>query len=146
MAGMMEERAQVVGVQGRYALVRAASPAGGCGTCAMRAGCGVSALGKLLHRPVRTWKVANTVAAEVGDAVMVGVPDATLLTAAFLAYLVPLLSLLAGAAAAASISTSDAMVALGALLGLAGGIVLAHWQSGRLTARLTPSITRRTSR
>jgi len=142
---MIEEPVQVVAVHGRHALVRAASHAGGCGTCHLQGGCGVSALGKLLRREGRTWKVANTVAAAVGDEITVGVPDAALLTAAFLAYLLPLLSLLAGAAVAASTATSDSQVALGAGFGLVSGILLARWQSGRLTARLTPRITARTS-
>jgi sigma-E factor negative regulatory protein RseC len=143
---MMEERVQVVAVQGGHAVVRAASPAGGCGSCAMQGGCGVSALGKLLRRQGRTWKVANTVAAKVGDEITVAVPDAAVLAAAFVAYLLPLLCLLAGAAVAASTGTGDPLVALGAGLGLVAGIVLARWQSGRLTAHLTPTINARALR
>jgi sigma-E factor negative regulatory protein RseC len=143
---MMEERVQVVAVQGGHAVVRAASPAAGCGSCALQGGCGVSALGKLLRRQGRTWKVANTVAAKVGDEITVAVPDAAVLAAAFVAYLLPLLGLLAGAAVVASTGMGDPEVALGAGLGLVAGIVLARWQSGRLTAHLTPTINARASR
>jgi sigma-E factor negative regulatory protein RseC len=111
----------------------------------MQGGCGVSALGKLLRRQGRAWQVMNTAGAAVGDEITVGVPDAAVLAAAVLAYLLPLLGLLAGAAIAASTATGDSQVALGGGLGLALGIVLARWQSVRLTARLTPTITSRTS-
>jgi sigma-E factor negative regulatory protein RseC len=142
---MIEERVQVVAVQGRHAVVCAASRNGACGTCGARGSCGVSALGKLLRRPGRTWKVANTLGAAVGDEITVGVPDAALLAAAFLAYLLPALSLLAGAAVAAATATSDFRIALGAGLGLVAGIVVARWRSRRLAARLTPEISGRTT-
>jgi sigma-E factor negative regulatory protein RseC len=86
------------------------------------------------------------VAAKVGDEITVAVPDAAVLAAAFVAYLLPLLGLLAGAAVAASTGMGDPEVALGAALGLVAGIVLARWQSGRLTAHLTPTINARASR
>jgi sigma-E factor negative regulatory protein RseC len=142
---MMEERVQVVAVDGGEALVRAAAGAGGCGSCAMQGGCATSALGRFLRRQSRTWKIPNTLAAAVGDEITVGVPDAALLKAALLAYLIPILSLLTCAALAAATGTGDFQVALGAGLGLVLGIVLARRQSGRFIARLTPRITARTS-
>jgi len=143
---MIQERVQVVAVEGGHVLVRPASRGGGCGTCGVQGGCGVSALAKLLSCRVPAWKIPNTVGAAVGDEVMVGVPDAALVTAALLAYLVPILALLAGAALAASAASSESQVALGAGLGLVCGIALARWRSKRMAARLTPRITSRTSR
>ena len=142
---MIEQRVQVVSLQGRYALVRAASGAGGCAACGMQQGCAVSSLGKFLRPRGRTWKIENTVAAAVGDEVTVGIPEGLLLTAAFLAYLLPLLSLLAGAALVGSTTTNQSLVALGAGLGLLTGIVFARWQAGRSFARMAPRITARTS-
>ena len=142
---MIEQRVQVVSLQGRYALVRAASRAGGCAACGMQQECAVSSLGKLLRPRGRTWKIENTVAAAVGDELTVGIADGVLLTAAFLGYVLPLLSLLFGAALVASTTTNQSQVALGAGVGLLAGIVLARWQSARSLARSAPRITARTS-
>jgi sigma-E factor negative regulatory protein RseC len=142
---MIEERVQVVAVQGRYAMVRAVSRAGGCGACAKHGGCAVSALGRFLRPGGRTWKIQNTVAAAAGDEITLGLSDGVLLTAALLAYLLPMVSLLVGAAVAATTATSELQVALGAGAGLLAGIGFARWQSERLTARLAPQVTGRTS-
>ncbi len=71
---MIEQRARVVGTEAGFALVEAA-PSGGCGTCGVQGGCGVSKLGRLLPRRSRVLRVTNELGARPGDEVTLGVAE-----------------------------------------------------------------------
>lgn len=71
----------------------------GCSACDAGRGCGAGVFGRMLHnRPVQM-TFENTVQAQVGQAVTVGLPETLFLTLALRFYLYPLLAALAGAVA-----------------------------------------------
>lgn len=92
---MIEESGLVVGCRGDWAEIETLRRTS-CGACAARAGCGVSLLDRFLGRRATRIVARNRIAAEVGQRVMVGIPEATLVTAALAAYLVPVLALIVG--------------------------------------------------
>jgi len=131
---MLETRAIVVQVQGNEALVEAIGE-GGCGNCSSENGCSSSKLTQLFCSKPRQFKVHNEANAVIGDEVQITLPDGVLLRSSLLIYIVPLALLLSGGVLGAHWShdaaSRDGYAAMGSLLGLVGGFVLAKWLSKR---------------
>lgn len=64
-----------------------------CGKCSASKGCGTSVLSKVVGNKFSQMKAINNINAQVGDEVIVGLTEQTLLKGAFMAYLSPLLYL-----------------------------------------------------
>lgn len=126
---MLETRAIIVRLDGSDALVEA-QQGGGCGHCDSVNGCGSGKLSKLFCAQPRRFRVHNGIDARVGDEVQVAVADGALLRSVLIIYMLPLLLLLAGGLLGASLadaaSRRDVYAAIGAVLGLASGFVLAR--------------------
>jgi sigma-E factor negative regulatory protein RseC len=140
---MLETRAVVVNVDGQSAMVRA-EVASGCGHCGGK-GCGASKLSRLFCSYPREFEVRNQINAAVGDSVIVTVADGAVLRGVAEVYLVPLICLalggLIGSRFAPLAASNDANAALGALVGLVVGFVIARWLSASQYAkRFQPSI------
>lgn len=91
---MIEETARVVAVEGEEAWVETERRSS-CGSCSAK-GCGTGALSKVLGAKAQRMKVRNPAGAEVGDAVVLGIEEATLLKGSLMVYILPLLLMLAG--------------------------------------------------
>ena len=134
---MITEKAQVVAVEGEYALVQAQRRAA-CDSCEVKKGCGTSVLAKVVGQRFARLKVLNSVQAEVGDQVLVGVAEQGLLTGAVLIYLFPLLAAalagLAGQWLFGEQYTEGWAIVL-ASLGLFFGLVGVKWRLGRANRR-----------
>lgn len=115
---MIETPARITRLEGGCAWVVSAAPSS-CGACAGK-GCGSSLFARVLHADEPEYRVDNPIGAEVGEAVVVGLPDGALLGAALSAYLVPLLLLLAGAGVGQQLGGE-----LGAVGGGLAGLMLA---------------------
>ena len=64
-----------------------------CGQCSANKGCGTSVLSKVIGNKLSKMKAINKINAEVGDEVVVGINESSLLKGAFMTYLLPLLYL-----------------------------------------------------
>jgi len=130
---MLETRAIIVQVEGRYALVQA-NQANGCEQCNGK-GCGAGKLSQLFCSKPRQFQVDNPINASVGDEVIVSVAEGAVLRGIGLVYLLPLLLLVMGAMLgniwAEQSEQRDGYAAAGALFGLAVGFVIAKWISLR---------------
>lgn len=111
-------RAVVRGLDGQQALVEVEQ--GGCGRCHEKGGCGGQHLTQMFCGGARSYRVENTVNAEIGDHVTVAIAAGSVRRTANLAYGAPLLALIAGALLGTSLAGN-----LGAMLGAACGLVLA---------------------
>jgi sigma-E factor negative regulatory protein RseC len=98
---MIESPARVKRLDGDTAWVVSEAPTS-CGACAGK-GCGSSVFARFWHADEAEYPVANPIGAAPGDAVVVGLPDGSLLHAAIAGYGFPLIMLLAGAALGATI-------------------------------------------
>ncbi len=132
---MLENAARVVRIEGDLAWVRTESPSS-CGACGGK-GCGSSAFVRLLHPREPEYAVLNPISAEAGEAVVVGIEEGALLSAAVAGYLVPLLALLSGAL------LGGVWGDLQAVLGGVAGLVLAAVWLKRRKALPSPVILRR---
>jgi len=117
----MEQVVTVVSLHGDQAVVRGRR-ASACGSCAGKAACGT--LGAWVER-LAEMRVTNTVAASVGDTVVVEVPDGLLMRVAFTLYGLPMLAFLITGLVVRSLALAlgwrapEALAAVGGLLGVA---------------------------
>lgn len=93
---MIEESGRVVAVEGDFAWVESERTSA-CGSCAVRKGCGTSAIAKVFGRRRMQLRVLNRINARVGDDVVVGISEAGLLRGSLAVYAAPLAGLFAGA-------------------------------------------------
>lgn len=134
---MIETPARITRVDGATAWVVSEAPTS-CGACAGK-GCGSSVFNRLWHPHTPEYAVANPIAAQPGEAVVVGMPDGALLGAAGSAYLLPLLALVLGAALGQALGGEPASV-----VGGLSGLLLAGWGLRRRAHReIAPVILRR---
>ena len=143
---MLETRAIVVQIEGRYALVNA-SQGNGCEQCNGK-GCGSGKLTQLFCGKPRRFRVDNSIDARVGDEVIVSVADGAVLRGIGLVYLLPLALLVAGVLLGSLFATQmeqrDGYAAAGAGIGLIGGFILSRWiASRRIDQQNAPFIARR---
>lgn len=119
-----------------------------CGACSS---VGLCSIGKdaLTARKLeaRRFQLPADLGLTVGDRVVVGVRDDTLVKGAAIAYGIPLAAILVCGIAGQEWGRSDAMAALGALIGLVVGLIIARILAARLSARgvMTPRFLRRVS-
>ena len=131
---MIETRAIVISLEGEEALVEA-TQGGDCGNCDSENGCGNGKLSKLFSSKPRRFRVRNGASAQVGTIVQVTLAEGVLLRSALVMYIFPLIFLLFGTMLGEhwsnDMSNIDARSAIGGLIGLSLGFVLAKFASSR---------------
>ena len=112
---MLEQPAYVIECSEAGVWVEPATPPG-CTVCAGQ-GCASRQLVELFqHRP-RRYRVESTLSLSVGDRVVVGLPEGSLLRSVFFLYGLPLIFILSGAVLAQLLRPGDAAGVSGALVG-----------------------------
>lgn len=115
---MIEQQGRIAEMSGTRLRVRMGGTSG-CSACDAGRGCGAGIFGRLLQRRPIDLEFENQLGADVGQAVMVGIPESLFMRLVVRLYLVPLLAGLAGAAAGHYLSYragfSDAVVDMAAL-------------------------------
>lgn len=141
---LIEGTARVVAVEDGMAVLEPEQTTS-CGGCASANMCGDKAGNSAQWLQARRFSVENDHDLEVGDRVVVGIANGSLLRSATAAYGLPMLTMLAAGVTAQQMGGGDGASALAALGGLAVGLVLARLWSRRLLARgdLSPRFLRR---
>ena len=125
---MIEESGQVVEVQGEFAWIESERTST-CGGCAVRKGCGTSAIAKVLGQRRVRLRVLNRINASVGDDVVIGIAESGLVRGSLAVYAAPLLGLFAGALAGQLLGTqvfgmsSDWLAIGGAISGFVAALI-----------------------
>lgn len=112
---MLEQPARVIESSEAGIWVEPVAPSG-CGVCAGQ-GCASRQLAEFFQRRPRRYRVQSILPLSVGDHVVVGLPDGSLLRSVFLFYGLPLVFILAGAVIAQLWRPGDAAAVSGALVG-----------------------------
>ncbi|MBA1272167.1 SoxR reducing system RseC family protein [Stutzerimonas azotifigens] len=129
---MIEERGRVVALEAEGAWVEPLQKST-CSGCSVRSGCGQGLMDRLGVRERRHRVFASSdLVLDVGDQVVIGLPEATLLKAAASVYLFPLLVLFASAFLASYLSFGEPAVIFCGL----GGFALAWFSVWRRNSRL----------
>ena len=139
----IEGVARVVAVDGGTVWLEP-EPTGSCGGCMSAAICGHNS-GSSRRMAARRFALANDRGLTVGERVVIGVSERSLLRASLTAYGLPLLTMLGGGITAQTMGAGDGTAARATLGGLAAGLRLARLAAGMLSARgeLSPHILRR---
>lgn len=125
---MIESPARVTRVEGDAAWVVSEAPSS-CGACGGK-GCGSSVFARVFNPREPEIQVDNSIGAEAGEQVVLGLPEGALLRAVAASYLMPLLLLIAGAGLGQFLG-GEPMAAWGGLSGLVlAGIWLARFGRG----------------
>ncbi len=120
---MITTTARVVSMTDGVARVASTAPSS-CGSCQTRSHCGVAGLGKYFSGNRQPVSVPCDTPVSEGDALQVAMSETDFLKAGLLAYLLPSLCTIIGACLADAMAYGDAGAALGALAGLASGLLL----------------------
>ena len=89
---MITENATVVSIENNQTWIETQRKSA-CGQCSANKGCGTSVLSKVIGNKLSKMKAINKINAKVGDEVVVGLNEKSLLKGAFMTYLLPLLYL-----------------------------------------------------
>ena len=131
---MLTESARVIHRDGRRVeleLLRANA----CGDCELSQGCGTGAIGRLLGRRSRPLVIQTDLDCEIGDEVVVTLPESALVKSSLLLYGLPLLGLVFGGLIASLPGLSEPLVVLFALIGLFAGFRIAARVAQKLEQR-----------
>lgn len=124
---MITESGRVVGIEDKALWVETIRRST-CGSCAAQKGCGQGLMNKFTDGRRNQLRVLlgsqSADAFHLDDEVEISIPERALIAGAMTVYLLPLFSMIAGMALASQYAPSDAIAALGALLGFVGGMVL----------------------
>lgn len=132
---MIEQQGKVLSATGNRVSVRLGASSG-CSACDAGKGCGAGVFGRLLQRKPVEMDFENTVGAEEGQAVVVGLPEVLFLRLVLRLYFYPLLAGLVGAVAghfiAAKLLNAGAWIDLSTL---ASAVIAAAWVLRRNRSR-----------
>jgi sigma-E factor negative regulatory protein RseC len=132
MSDMIEETATVVRLEQGSAWVSIKTRSA-CGHCGSSSDCGTAMVAQLFGEKENLLRLDNSLDVEVGEQVVIGVPNTMLLKASILAYMLPLIALIV-------------MVGMGRWMGLGDdfstalgfiGLGLGLWVTNRITGGAT---------
>lgn len=127
---MIEEQGRVVAVEDEQIWVETIQQSA-CGSCTAKSTCGQGLIAKYTSGKRNHIRVVSDKSVSVGDHVVLGIPENTLVKSAFLAYGLPLLLFVGSAGVADSVfSVSEPWVITIGLLGLFLGFSLVRLISG----------------
>ncbi|MCG6971087.1 MAG: SoxR reducing system RseC family protein [Gammaproteobacteria bacterium] len=144
---MIEELGKVVKVEEQWAWVQTERKSV-CGQCAANKGCGTSVLGKVFGQKTNVIAVIKTLPVKIGDQVVIGIDENSLVKGSLLIYALPLVLFIAfgmlGEVVSSQVllSNTDVLTVLFAMFGLAGGFFWLKTISSqiRLNPRYQPKL------
>jgi len=134
---MIEELGKVVALRNEWVWVETERKTA-CGQCSAQKGCGTSVLANIFGKRANSIAVMKTLPVKVGDEVIIGIEENTLVKGSLLIYALPLLLLivfgLLGEVIGGQVllEKNDAVTAIFSVLGLAVGFLWLRYISFRL--------------
>jgi sigma-E factor negative regulatory protein RseC len=125
---MIEETGRVLSIEDGFADVETIRTSS-CTSCRARHGCGHHAIAQVSSSNRMRMKAIDPLAVKVGQSVVIGIPEDTLLQASIWMYLIPLLGLVVGAVIPSLWGGESDIAVVFAILGFAGGLLLAKKKS-----------------
>ncbi len=142
---MVEEAAEVIKVEGDVAWVQAIQKTA-CGSCQAQKGCGHSLLAKVGQKKIELPVATNDVHAEVGDQVVIGVPEQAILRSSLLMYGLPLATMMLVALLASLLEIPEGPSVIASFIALIFGFVLVNIRSKQMNfAQWQPRLLRKVS-
>ncbi|TYL48595.1 SoxR reducing system RseC family protein [Marinomonas sp. IMCC 4694] len=125
---MIEETGTVLSTEDGFADVETTRTSS-CTSCRARHGCGHHAIAQVSSSNRMRMKAVDTLAVNVGQRVVVGIPEDTLLQASMWMYMMPLLGLVGGAILPSLWGGESLVAVVFSIMGFTGGLLLARKKS-----------------
>ncbi|MCW8355974.1 MAG: SoxR reducing system RseC family protein [Marinomonas sp.] len=125
---MIEETGKVLSIEDGFADVETIRTSS-CTSCRARHGCGHHAIAQVSSANRMRMKAIDSLNVKVGQNVVVGIPEDTLLQASIWMYLIPLLGLVGGAIIPSIWGGESGIAVIFSIIGFAGGLWLARNKS-----------------
>lgn len=125
---MIEETGRVLSIEDGFADVETIRTSS-CTSCRARHGCGHHAIAQVSSSNRMRMRAIDPLSVEVGQSVVVGIPEDTLLQASVWMYLIPLLGLVSGAVIPSLWGGGSDIAVIFSIIGFAGGLLLARGKS-----------------
>lgn len=142
---MIEGIAHVVAIEGAMVWLEP-EQSGSCGSCASSAACGTKGIGTAASKlEARRFRIENPANLVVGERVVIGIRENSLLKAAITAYVIPLATLLLAGVLAEWAFGSDLATMAAVIVGLVIGLGVSRLLAARLDSQgdLAPQFIRR---
>ncbi|BFM50921.1 SoxR reducing system RseC family protein [Marinomonas sp. THO17] len=127
---MIEESGKVMAVSEGFAEVETIRTSS-CSTCRARHGCGHHAIAQVSPANRMRMQAIDPLSVEVGQQVVIGIPEDTLLQASLWMYLMPLLGLVTGAVIPSLWAGSNHFAVMLSIVGFAMGLVFARHKANQ---------------
>jgi sigma-E factor negative regulatory protein RseC len=135
---MIEQRAKVLKVEGNNIWVDT-SPQSACGSCNQRKQCSANTFENTFISERKPLQLPNTLSAQTGDWIVLGVNENALFQSVALIYLLPVVLMVTSAVIGNTLGFNDVGVIFTALIGLGiGGLISYIFLAPRLSV-LTPT-------
>ncbi len=128
---IVKEIAKVVAVDGAYVWVEAIAKSG-CSSCEVNTSCGTGLLSKALGRRNFQLRLKTPVEVNVGDEVLVSIPQKGLMIASILMYLLPILTLFLFAVVGQVFEADEGTVIVAGFAGLLLGFFVSRLGARKL--------------
>lgn len=125
---MIEETGKVLSIEEGFADVETIRTSS-CTSCRARHGCGHYAIAHVSSANRMRMRAIDPLTVKVGQKVVVGIPEDTLLQASVWMYMIPLLGLVGGAILPSSWGGGSGIAVIMSILGFASGLLLARNKS-----------------
>ena len=123
---MLEEYGRVVALDGNLAKVETVRTSS-CQSCEAKSTCGQGSIAKVVGQKSCIISALNPLSLQVGDEVVLGLEETTLVKSALLVYLLPLILMMAGAGVFQWLyGASDLVTAFGGGVGFLAGFALVY--------------------
>ncbi|MBL4608910.1 MAG: SoxR reducing system RseC family protein [Pseudomonadales bacterium] len=123
---MLEEHGRVVALDGGLAMIETVRITS-CQSCEAKSTCGQGSIAEVVGQKSCIISALNSLSLQVGDEVVVGLSESTLLKSALLVYLLPLVLMIAGAGGFQWLyGTNDLVAAFGGGIGFLAGFALVY--------------------
>ena len=129
---MLEENGIVISISKGMAEV-SVTPRSACGSCGASSGCGTSLIASLFPGRNSRFKVKNSLDAQIGEQVTIGLHESALQSASLMLYLIPLAGLIFGAMGGIYLSehvfrsSSELLSILLGFAGMGAGFILVKY-------------------
>lgn len=132
---MIEEVVQVSRIEGKEIWIEAGRQSA-CAACSSKKSCGQGALSDWMSGKSVELTVLNpqSLIPQVGQSVVVGLEEGSLIKASVMVYFLPLLALILAAVATRTLGGSEDYQILSGLIGLSVGFAVARWVTSRNTS------------
>ncbi|ETX10604.1 sigma E positive regulator RseC/MucC [Marinomonas ushuaiensis DSM 15871] len=125
---MIEETGRVLSIEDGFADVETIRTSS-CTSCRARHGCGHHAIAQVSSANRMRMRAIDPFSVEVGQKVVIGIPEDTLLQASVWMYMIPLLGLVGGAVLPSLWGGGSGIAVIISIIGFAGGLLLARNKS-----------------